>query len=899
MKVQIIRQTAVLIILLISVFRTNMYADDSSSYDILIINSYTENCLWSDDFIAPVYKDFRIQNAPANIYTEHMSMFSINTGEGLERYKSELLRRYARIKPKLIIMLGNPAWVLLHETIGKRWQGVPVLLCAEHETVGPPEIYLEKHIAPAGTEVPLRDYKGGIPLTVFYVPFYVRETLEMMAAVVPDMRKIVFLSDRRWISAQCRKEVEEVMRTEFPQVLSDCLIADEVTNDDLVDSLKVSDSLTAVLFLSWQKEGQHGNTILTSNISRLLSYYSDSPIFTLHNNATEVNGLIGGCFWNDSEIKEHLLPLIKTLLEEPHQQEVKIVTMGTPRPVINYTDYLDAGLSPDLCPANAIFCMKPPTFFEQYKYYLAMFLIMIILAVLYVVWLRRTLAERSKRLDIMRNYSSLIENMPVMYAREKLVYDTDGRIVDFIYQEVNPTFEKYILPKEKILGKKYSELNKVCSPELLDCYNALKDKKEMTFQYYLEKTKTYLTVIVVCSRTEGCIDVFCVDNTELSLTQQMLRSANHKLAAVLDAADMTPWRWELETDMFICDIDRHLYIMKEEAVTDGDQLMIPASVYFSKIYEPDRERVLLACKRLINGEVHKVKEEYRIAPRQGDTSHYEWVEVRAAVDEWDENGRPLSLVGSSLTVTQRKKMEEALVKAKVKAEEANTLKSAFLANISHEIRTPLNAIVGFSDLLASEEGELSEERQEYVHIIENNNVLLLQLISDVLDLSKIEAGTLDFVYTDIDVHGLFVELEDTIRLRNKKPGVRIWYHVQMTECIIHTDRSRLMQVVMNLINNAMKFTEEGSIEFGYYLREDGFLYFYVTDTGYGIPEEHLNEIFGRFVKLNSFVQGTGLGLPICRTIVEKLGGKIGVVSQLGEGSTFWFTLPYTADEKML
>jgi len=244
-------------------------------------------------------------------------------------------------------------------------------------------------------------------------------------------------------------------------------------------------------------------------------------------------------------------------------------------------------------------------------------------------------------------------------------------------------------------------------------------------------------------------------------------------------------------------------------------------------------------------------------------------------------------------------MEEALVRAKVKAEEANTLKSAFLANISHEIRTPLNAIVGFSGLLVSMSGEVSEEKREYIRIIENNNMLLLQLISDVLDLSKIEAGTLEFNYACVDINALFVELEDIIRLRNKNAALRVWFNRRMTVCNVWTDRNRLIQVTMNLINNAMKFTKEGAIEFGYDLRDDAFLHFYVTDTGCGIPEDRLNDIFGSFVKLNSFVQGTGLGLPICRTIVEKMGGKIGVVSQQGERSTFWFTLPYTADEKMV
>ena len=227
------------------------------------------------------------------------------------------------------------------------------------------------------------------------------------------------------------------------------------------------------------------------------------------------------------------------------------------------------------------------------------------------------------------------------------------------------------------------------------------------------------------------------------------------------------------------------------------------------------------------------------------------------------------------------------IREREKAEEANRLKSAFLANMSHEIRTPLNAIVGFSTLLTNEENQ--EEREEFIKIIENNNELLLQLINDILDLSKIEAGTLEFTYSDVDVNSLLTGIEQSCRIRNQHPEVQISFEERLPQCLIHTEQNRLTQVITNLLNNAMKFTTRGSIRFGY-RQEGNMLRFYVKDTGCGIPADKIDSVFGRFVKLNSFQQGTGLGLSICKTIVEKLGGEIGVESEEGKGTLFWFTI---------
>lgn len=240
-------------------------------------------------------------------------------------------------------------------------------------------------------------------------------------------------------------------------------------------------------------------------------------------------------------------------------------------------------------------------------------------------------------------------------------------------------------------------------------------------------------------------------------------------------------------------------------------------------------------------------------------------------------------------ITRLKKVQEELEVARRVAEVAGEQKTAFLANMSHEIRTPLNAIVGFAGLLSNAS---ESERNSYVEIIKGNTNMLLQLVNDILDMSKIEAGTLEFIYSDTDVNQIMRELEGIFRLRLEEADspVRIVFEPCLPVCFIHTEKNRVSQVLSNFLSNAFKYTKEGSITLGYKVREDD-IYFYVQDTGVGIPAGKVDKVFERFMKLDAKKQGTGLGLSISRTIIKKLGGEIGVFSEYGKGSTFWFTLP--------
>lgn len=313
---------------------------------------------------------------------------------------------------------------------------------------------------------------------------------------------------------------------------------------------------------------------------------------------------------------------------------------------------------------------------------------------------------------------------------------------------------------------------------------------------------------------------------------------------------------------------------------DGPPLSQIIGIY-SYIHPNDAGYINSFFEEVKQGKAHHFRREVRV--KSGDGWKWICANITRNPQSVDPNKPEMICINYDIT-----ELKDSQLKRE-RAEELDRLKSAFLANMSHEIRTPLNAIVGFSQLLA--ETDDPEERHEFVEIIDSNNRMLLQLISDILDLAKIESGTMDFKFADMSVKEVINEIVTSFRIK-MPDNVALIAPKDSPECQIYSDRMRLTQVISNFLNNAIKYTSEGCITLAYEIIGDE-IKFSVTDTGDGMSQEIQAHIFDRFYKGNTFKQGTGLGLSICETIVNRLGGRIGVNSELGKGSTFWFTHPYS------
>ena len=389
--------------------------------------------------------------------------------------------------------------------------------------------------------------------------------------------------------------------------------------------------------------------------------------------------------------------------------------------------------------------------------------------------------------------------------------------------------------------------------------------------------------VVLKDRQDVILGFFYIvfDDTESYHKTEEIQYSLAKLKAAVDTGESIIWEYDVATDKLSADFSLNDQIEESSFLTNlKEDRFSSVRDFIETLHPDDRHRVYnKQFKRLVDGEIGKYISVYR---RVFDGKVY-WLNSNVRAYKYSVDGKPSKIVSYTSNITEQREKELELMKVK----EADKLKSAFLANMSHEIRTPLNAIVGFSDLVA--ETDDPEERQTYLDIIHTNNDLLLNLIGDILDFSKIEAGMLKYNIEEANIKELCMEvyLSGSLKI---KPGVKLLFDKNSPTVTLRTDPQRILQVIANFVNNAIKFTSEGSITIFYETKENE-VKVCVRDTGIGISEENRPRVFERFIKINDFHQGTGLGLTISKTIIEYLGGTIGVDSVQGKGSTFWFTLP--------
>lgn len=982
---------------------------------ILVLSSINFSDMWSSGLLKTLKTEF---NKTSPVYEEALMVPTLRNTEQAAQLRDSLTKKYTN-PPKLVFLIGDPGWIALKPLFDTRWKDVPTIICHSRKNV------------PTTLEALLSDDKGmtsltdkeqatkGYNVTTIEQPFFIKETISLMKELMPEMERIAFIHDNRYISLSARAELDEEAMKNFPNLKLEYLTSPDITSEKLLDTVSRYNSKVGIIYYSWFSPIQSSQEkYLNDHIQRILFGFSNTPIFTITDQNPESDNFAGGYYISMRDVSDKAIEIAHRMLNGERMNQAIVLDASKATKYLSYHHLQHHNVDPALYPKDAVYFHAPPSPFAKYKVrivgILSAFIIVILVSVFVAVLYIQKTRQRERQLKLSTQYRKMVENMPMPFLRKELIRDTNGVVIDCKFLDMNPAFEKMAdCSREHIIEKKLNEIN-MQYPNLR---NAITKDSVMGYDLCLSDTngnKTYYDQLEFSDKNKDIVETFFINKTD-SYRAQLKTEEYHKfLQSILDnlpiatkvndisdslrciywnkkAADMFQtsakdivnksfvdlsendlesidtmeqnileidhWegvrkyiqtdgtihsllitrdvlnhvegkRWLLSSAMDITemqenrqrleylnnnyqlilqctrlimvswDIPNHIINCNAEYVNHklfdkGDKFIVSEKTYFENIHPHDLDYVVEGFRKLIKGEKNIIEREYRFMDTV--SGHYRWINGYATVGERDIDGNPVTIVGAIRDIDEHKRMEVELKRAKEQADESNRLKSAFLANMSHEIRTPLNAIVGFSGILASVEDE--QEKREYVTIIENNNRLLLQLIGDILDISKIESGSLEFVYSDVDINSLCNEVYQTVNLRINNGKITLLFEEYIPELTINTERNRLMQVLNNLLTNAIKFTQKGTIKMGYRFQNDNTILFYVSDTGCGIPHDQLSLIFGRFVKLNPFEQGTGLGLSICKTIVDKLGGKIGVESEEGKGSMFWFTIPNIPADK--
>ncbi len=830
-----------------------------------------------------MYYAVNVKGASCNV--RHLNSSLIHNDSTYNEAVRSCLDYFGNTAPSGVIVIGRPAFAIRDE-INSRWPDIPMLYLGAETSVVPHEFEYRGSDTSNAPTVKIDDLRDRYNFTFVQIPDLYKETIDMMVKMQPKMKRLIFASNDNSTSINLRDNVKEYLGSSFPKIKFEWINSNSSESGKLRELLTKRDLETGILLGNWTSTDYDdlGHPIFTTGDVNLIAK-SPQPIFTVKENFYKT-GVVGGVLPYRAQILNKSKAIIDRMLKGDNMRDIPFDERTSGLPCIDYPQLEKKGLQNAVYPPNTKFLNKPDSLLQRHPLTFALLLLVVISCVQLVMYY---LLFKGMTENFMKRREVKINNLPVNYFIGKVKYDQNGKPV---HVDTTPGNQKAIELWEMHAGECQ------CDPlfhdnKLLKAISRLPDDGHgVMYTEHFEKTDSYYDVSIHKGFDPDIVEIFCFNITRRMKAQDELKQTSNLLEMTLDLAHVVPWRWTPQNKRVELKYNDALRKMKRNIRPTEEKEIYLDEDYIMSLFEPDaRETLRENLQALIEGTRQFVHMELHllIPTGDGDKTDDEWIEVNASVEKYDSDNKGEVLIGSFVRITERIEQMRILVEAREAAKEADRLKSAFLANMSHEIRTPLNAIVGFSDLLAQTDDEAQKEK--YISIIKRNNDMLLQIISDILDLSKTEAGTMEFNMRPVNINGLLAGIGESVFNRVDN-GVDLICCFGSPQCFLETDPNRLSQVISNFLTNACKFTHEGSITFGYEVRGE-MLYFFCTDTGSGITEENQKRVFERFIKLDSFVNGTGLGLPICKAIVEYLGGTIGVYSEgSGMGSTFWCEIPW-------
>lgn len=914
---------------------------------ILIINSYGEHITWSKDIadslerkILKAHPDWMVYSGDLKtesaVYTAATTLtlrsiiwgYAERTQTSVKATDLKTVSLFVQDDiPDALVWIGEEGFMnyISYIALLGKWRRIPMVLCAVKDSVSAIGWYPERpfqfdsklgvrdysivskslrlddpivetakkdstvkvsRLSEEGQEFYNLDFKMNYSGNIVKLP--IRQNLELIHRMLPDLKELIWVDRNSYRCMETQLEVENTAKKVMPGVKFIKMINNYLNTDSIYDVMLEPAKHRAFLTYSWNISGIHSRRG-DKEIDSLFTNVATVPLFTLtKRDFNKDNYWVGGCYLDLVHSADLAMNLLERAVQGDSIMALPFDTLSESKIVLNRTAverYKLAKVADEL--EGVTYVHIPPDFIHKYEKQLLVSMLVFVLVSCYtfISWRRNRYNKRIKA-DYAR-YKRLYDKLQVIYKNSSIdfaLYDENGkRILRIINGSVETSEGNSDLFLENIFESPYLSddlKEQIRSQKTVNCEVSLDYAGKLSRTNFAESEVYQLIVkpLHEIDNANSCFMVIAVNLTPTIRERQEKERFEGLFRFASDSSQVGVVFYDAQSAMGMA-TDSWCKNMNEAYVSGK----FPT---YERVVAEDRVALLKFQKTVRAGEVNApLCKDIRVLEADGK-QHW----IRQHMYFIQPSNR---LVELSLYIDEQKQSEKKLEEAKLKAEEANEETRGFLNSISHEVRTPLNSIVGFSMILSMLNDE--EDRKEYSPIILHNIRLLDALITNILDLSALDGGEVNFCYTQSNVADIFLEMETYARNTNLYSNCSLQIIRELPEFeaerLITTDREYLQVILGNLLSNAVKFTEEGSITLGYKKKENGSYYFYVTDTGCGITVEDQKIIFNRFVKLDEYVQGTGLGLALCKSIVKHLKGEIGVISEKGKGSTFWFVLP--------